>query len=116
MVPVCQHSRCWTARIGEYRHRLARLRLEIDDLESTNEHERAARVRAELNWLTAELTRAAGFGERTRGFPDDGERARIVGGKAIRRALLGVTEVDALIGEHLRRTVHTGNRRFYQPG
>jgi hypothetical protein len=53
---------------------------------------------------------------RTRAFPDQPERARVAVGKAIRRALVKITEADAVIGEHLRQTVHTGVRCSYWPG
>ena len=64
----------------------------------------------------AQLSSAAGFGGRTRAFPDQPERARVAVGKAIRRALARITEADAVIGEHLRQTVHTGVRCSYWPG
>ncbi|HTQ89289.1 MAG TPA: hypothetical protein VMK84_07325 [Streptosporangiaceae bacterium] len=57
----------------------------------------------------------AGLGGRTRAFPDQPERARVAVGKAIRRALARITEADAVIGEHLRQTVHTGVRCSYWP-
>ncbi len=44
------------------------------------------------------------------------ERARVAVGKAIRRALARITDADAVIGEHLRQTVHTGARCSYWPG
>ena len=59
---------------------------------------------------------AAGLPARTRSFPDEGERARVAVGKAIRRALARIAEADAVIGEHLRETVHTGVRCSYWPG
>jgi hypothetical protein len=37
-------------------------------------------------------------------------------GKAIRRALTRITAADAVIGEHLHQTVHTGVRCSYWPG
>ena len=52
---------------------------------------------------------------RTRAFPDQPERARVAVGKAIRRALARIAEADAVIGEHLRQTVHTGVRCSYWP-
>ena len=58
----------------------------------------------------------AGLSERTRAFPDQPERARVAVGKAIRRALARIAESDAVIGEHLRQTVHTGARCSYWPG
>lgn len=71
--------------------------------------------RAELEWLTAQLSGAAGFGGRTRGFADNAERARIAVGKAIRRAIDRITEADPIIGRHLSDCVHTGIRCVYRP-
>jgi len=98
--------------IAEYRSRLRRLDTEIDELEP----DRARQARAERDWLVAQLSSAAGFGGRTRAFPDQPERARVAVGKAIRRALARITEADGVIGEHLRQTVHTGVRCSYWPG
>ena len=98
--------------IAEYRSRLKRLDTEIDELEP----DRARQARAERDWLVAQLSSAAGFGGRTRAFPDQPERARVAVGKAIRRALARITEADGVIGEHLRQTVHTGVRCSYWPG
>ena len=84
----------------------------IDQLEP----DRARQVRAERDWLVAQLSSAAGFAGRTRAFPDQPERARVAVGKAIRRALARITEADGVIGEHLRQTVHTGVRCSYWPG
>jgi hypothetical protein len=103
--------------IAEYRTRLRRLDAQlnetgIDELEPG----RARQMRAERDWLVAQLSSAAGFGGRTRAFPDQPERARVAVGKAIRRALARITEADAVIGEHLRQTVHTGVRCSYWPG
>jgi hypothetical protein len=102
--------------IGDYRNRLDRLDAEIDQLESGGDPVRAASARTERDWLTAQLASAAGLGGRTRSFPDQGERARVAVGKAIRRALGRITEADGFIGEHLRETVHTGVRCSYWPG
>jgi hypothetical protein len=98
--------------IAEYRSRLKRLDTEIDELEP----DRARQARAERDWLVAQLSSAAGFGGRTRAFPDQPERARVAVGKAIRRALARITAADGVIGEHLRQTVHTGVRCSYWPG
>ena len=100
--------------IGEYKNRLNRLDAEIDQLEPTDSV-RAANARDERDWLTAELASAAGFGGRTRSFPDQPERARVAVGKAIRRALVRVTEADSVIGEHLGQAVRTGVRCSYWP-
>jgi hypothetical protein len=103
--------------ITEYRNRLKRLDAQlnetgIDELEP----DRARQARAERDWLVAQLSSAAGFAGRTRAFPDQPERARVAVGKAIRRALAKIAEADAVIGEHLRQTVHTGVRCSYWPG
>jgi hypothetical protein len=98
--------------IAEYRSRLKNLDTEIDELEP----DRARQARAERDWLVAQLSSAAGFGGRTRAFPDQPERARVAVGKAIRRALARITEADGVIGEHLRQSVHTGLRCSYWPG
>jgi hypothetical protein len=102
--------------IAEYRHRLKRLDAEIDQLEPGSDSGRAARARAERDWLVSQLAGAAGFGGRTRSFPAQGERARVAVGKAIRRAVGRITQVDPVIGEHLHQTVHTGVRCSYWPG
>jgi hypothetical protein len=103
------------AAIAEYRNRLKRLDAELDQREPGDEEDRAA-ARAERDWLVAQLASAAGFGGRVRSFPDQGERARVAVGKAIRRALARISEADPVLGDHLRQTVHTGVRCSYWPG
>jgi hypothetical protein len=100
--------------IGEYKKRLNRLEAEIDQQESADSV-RAASARAERDWLTAQLGSAAGFGSRTRSFPDQPERARVAVGKAIRRALVRVTEAHPSLGDHLSQAVRTGVRCSYWP-
>ena len=100
--------------IAEYKQRRSRLEAEIDQLESTDPA-RAASARDERDWLTAQLASAAGFGWRTRSFPDQPERARVAVGKAIRRALTRIAEVNPVIGDHLSQAVRTGVRCSYWP-
>jgi hypothetical protein len=104
------------AAISAYRSRLRRLDAELDRLAAGADASAAADLRAEREWLVAQLARAAGLGGRTRTFPDEGERARIAVGKAIRRALARISEADAAIGAHLRQAVRTGARCSYWPG
>ncbi len=103
------------AAVRAYRDRLTRLQSDIDELDERGDSRRAAHRRTEHEWIMAELARAAGFGGRTRPFTDDSERARVAVGKAIRRSIDRIADADPMIGEHLRRTVHTGFRCYYQP-
>ena len=98
-----------------YRRRVKVLHAEISDLESRQEAKGTTRIRAERDWLEQELSRSTKLGSESRLFDDDGERARIAVGKAIRRAVVHITNVDRLIGDHLSRTIHTGLRCSYWP-
>ncbi|MEU7827609.1 MULTISPECIES: hypothetical protein [unclassified Nonomuraea] len=98
-----------------YMQRLSHLQAEIDELESMNDAERVAGVRAERDWLLDELAAATGLGERTRHFTGSAERARVAVGKAIRRTVNRIAEADPVIGDELRATVQTGMRCCYQP-
>jgi tetratricopeptide (TPR) repeat protein len=100
--------------IGVYRNRLTQLDAEIDQAAAGSDE--AASARTEREWLVAQLATASGLGGRTRSFPDGAERARVAVGKAIRRALVRISDADAVIGEHLRHAVHTGVRCSYWPG
>ncbi len=104
------------AAIAGYRDRLRRLDAELDRLEPDSEGDRGALVRAERDWLIGQLASASGFSGRVRSFPDQGERARVAVGKAIRRALVRIAEADATLGNHMRQNVHTGVRCSYWPG
>lgn len=101
--------------IQQYRQRLSRLRDEIDELESAGAPERAAGARAERDWLLREMTAGVGLGGRARDFTDDAERARLAVGRAIRRAIARIHDLDAVVGAHLRDRVHTGMRCCYFP-
>jgi hypothetical protein len=100
--------------IAEYRYRMKQLNAEIDELDSNDDE--AVQASAERDWIAAQLAGATGFAGRTRTFSDQGERARVAVGKAIRRALVRISEADPVIGEHLRQTVQTGVRCSYWPG
>jgi hypothetical protein len=99
-----------------YRNRLKHLDTEIAELASADAADRAERARAEREWLVGQLASAAGLAARTRSFSDAGERARVAVGKSVRRALARVAAADAVIGAHLRESVHTGVRCSYWPG
>jgi len=101
--------------VAQYRHRLARLAEEIDDRAADGDDDGAARARAERDWVLAELSANAGLGGRSRTFADGRERARLAVGRAIRRAFGHIDDADAVIGAHLRSSVHTGAHCWYRP-
>jgi hypothetical protein len=101
--------------IKEYRHRLAQLHTEIDELEARSETRRAFEARAERGWLIAALSGANAMGDRTRRFTDDPERARIAVGKTIRRAITRIADQEAVIGGSLGSRIRTGIRCPYWP-
>ncbi len=103
------------AALRQYRRRLHELGEQIADAEAAHQEARAARLRADADWLAGELRGSTGLGGRTRRFTDNPERARIAVGKAIRRALDRVAAADPVLGGHLRATVQTGMRCSYQP-
>jgi tetratricopeptide (TPR) repeat protein len=98
-----------------YRQRLAQLGDELADAEARGDRSALARARSERDWLVSELAAGTGLGGRARAFADDGERARLAVGKAIRRALANIESVDPVVGAHLRSGVHTGVRCWYRP-
>jgi hypothetical protein len=101
--------------VSAYRSRLTQLDAAIAELEADDAADQATSLRVERDWITAQLATASGLGGRPRVFSDEGERARVAVGKAIRRALDRITEADADIGEHLRQRVQTGKRCCYWP-
>jgi hypothetical protein len=100
--------------IASYRGRLRRLDEELGTVAPGSEKDRAAE--AEREWLVAQMASAAGLGGRPRSFPDGKERARVAVSKSVRRAIVRITDADAVIGEHLRQTVRTGSCCSYWPG
>ncbi len=99
----------------EYRRRLAELRADIDEAESANDGERAARARVELDALMDELRRAVGLGGRDRPTGSGAERARVNVTRSVRRAIVAVGRVDPALGAHLDRSVRTGSLLRLRP-
>jgi hypothetical protein len=102
--------------VAEYRSRVRSLDTELEAADAGGDAEQATALRAEREWLLAQLASATGLAGRQRSFPDEAERARVAAGKAIRRALARIADTDARIGEHLRQSVRTGTRCSYWPG
>jgi hypothetical protein len=98
-----------------YRRRVSELQEEIDEAESFNDPERAARAREELAFVARELSSAVGLHGRDRKSGSDAERARVNVTRAIRTALKRVSEHDAVLGRKLGTAIRTGTFCVYEP-
>jgi tetratricopeptide (TPR) repeat protein len=98
-----------------YRDRLRELRAELDAAQDAGDGERAARLKAEIDFIVGELSAAFGLGGRARKEGSAAERARQSVTKAIRDALRRIREEDVALGEHLTRSVRTGLYCSYDP-
>jgi AAA ATPase-like protein len=98
-----------------YRARVAALQEEIDEAESFNDPERAARAREELAFVARELAGAVGLHGRDRRSGSDAERARVNVTRAIRTALKRLSEHDPVLGRRLGTTIKTGTFCVYEP-
>ncbi len=98
-----------------YRSRMEDLRQDLEEAESWNDPERAARARQELEFLSRELAGAVGLGGRDRKAASASERARVNVTRAIRSALARIAEHSPALGRHLDTTVRTGTFCSYVP-
>lgn len=98
-----------------YRQRIADLREEIDEADSWNDPERAARAREELDFIARELSAAVGLGGRSRKTAAAAERARVNVTRAIKAAVARLAEHSPGLGAHLEQTVRTGTFCSYTP-
>jgi tetratricopeptide (TPR) repeat protein len=100
---------------AEYRAKLSELRAALDDAEGMNDSGRAEGIRREIEFVNDELSAAIGLGGRDRKTADDGERARLRIGKAIRSAVTAVRERDPSLGHHFTTCIRTGYYCAYLP-
>lgn len=98
-----------------YRHRLEELREELDEAESFNDPERAARAREEIDFLARELAGAVGLGGRDRKAASNAERARVAVTKAVRATVRRIDEMNSVLGQELLATIRTGTFCSYEP-
>jgi hypothetical protein len=99
----------------EYKHRLAELREEFEELRERGAHERAAKVESEIEILERELVRAVGLGGRDRRAGSAAERARLNVTRLIRTGLQKISEHNRTLGELLDRSIKTGSFCSYFP-
>ncbi|MFL5820413.1 MAG: ATP-binding protein [Solirubrobacteraceae bacterium] len=98
-----------------YRRRLEELREDLEEAESFNDPERAAKAREEMDFLASELAGAVGLGGRDRKAASNTERARISVTKAIRATIKRLGKHDAVLGRELEATIRTGTFCMYEP-
>ena len=100
---------------AEYTARLRDAREELDEAERLNDRGRVERMREEIEFLTAELSRGFGLGGRSRRAGMASERARVAVTRAIKYAIDRIGEHDPALAEHLRLAVRTGTFCTYVP-
>ena len=98
-----------------YQRRLEDLEDTVAEAESFGDAARAARARAEIEMLGAELGRAVGLGGRARRAGGAAERARSAVQRRIKNAIERVGEHDKALAAVLAKTVRTGNYCVYRP-
>jgi hypothetical protein len=103
-----------TAR-DAYRRRLIDLDDEVAAAEAGADLGRASKLRAEQEFLSAELASAMGLRGRVRAAGDPTERARKAVHMRIATALRVIAEVHPTLGRHLRQAVSTGRFCVYRP-
>jgi tetratricopeptide (TPR) repeat protein len=99
----------------EYRARLEDLRADIEEAESFNDPERAARAREEMEFIARELSSAVGLGGRDRKAASNAERARVNVTRAVKGVIRRIAAEDESLGRELETTVHTGYFCRFEP-
>jgi pSer/pThr/pTyr-binding forkhead associated (FHA) protein len=100
---------------AEYKARLDELREELEEAESFNDPERAARASEEIRFLKEELAGAIGLGGRNRKAASDAERARVSVTKAIKNTERKIAENHPALANYLSATIRTGTFCCYLP-
>jgi tetratricopeptide (TPR) repeat protein len=98
-----------------YRRRLTEIDEDLEDARSMGDAEREAQADAERDFLVRELTRAVGLGGRDRRAGSDSERARASVTRAIRQAMVRISDHHRPLGTHLDRAIRTGTYCVYLP-
>ena len=98
-----------------YKRRLVEIDDDIDEARAGGDVERAAQAEVEREFLVRELSRAFGLGGRRRTSGAASERARAAATRALRTAVVRITEHHRPLGDHLRQSLRTGTYCSYQP-
>jgi tetratricopeptide (TPR) repeat protein len=97
-----------------YRERLRDLRADLLEAQRNSDVGRTERLRNEIDFLTDELARSAGFGTRQRPSTH-AERARLNVTRAIKAVVRRIAEGDSDLGRYLDSTIRTGMFCSYEP-
>jgi hypothetical protein len=87
----------------------------LGEAEAFNDLDRIHGTEAEIEALTAELTRAVGLGGRDRRAASAVERARVSATRALRSTLQRIRANDEALAGHLDLTIKTGTFCSYAP-
>jgi tetratricopeptide (TPR) repeat protein len=98
-----------------YRQRLDDLRQRLAEAKAAGAEEAGTRLEDEIEFLTRELSRAVGLGNRVRRAGSAAERARLNVTRAIKAAEQTLAGLNSSLGRHLRTTIRTGTFCVYRP-
>ena len=100
---------------SEYQTRIQELQEEIDEAESNNNSELAAKLKEERDSIVDQLLAASGLGGRERRTSSSAERARVNVTKHVGKALARIEKQHEALGRHLRNAIKTGAFCSYSP-
>jgi hypothetical protein len=100
---------------NEYQTRIQELQEEIDEAESNNNSELAARLKEERDSIVDQLLAASGLRGRDRRTSSSAERARVNVRKHVDKALARIEKQHEALGRHLRNAITTGAFCSYSP-
>jgi hypothetical protein len=92
----------------EYRQRLQELRTQLSEADELNDLGRAAKLRAEIDFLARHLNAAVDLHGKDRKAGADDERARLLVTKRIKSVLKMLDTLHPPLAHHLRACVKTG--------
>ncbi len=103
------------AALARYKERVRELREQVAEADRFNDIGRKARLQEELDALTQQIGNAFGLYGRVRKASDDAERVRKAVSMSIRRCLDRLARSHPPLGEHLTRSLRTGQYLSYAP-
>jgi hypothetical protein len=100
---------------GSHRQRLQDLEAELAEATQWADTGQADKLRAEVEFLRAELSAAYGLGGRARKDADASDRARKAVTSRIRESIDRIGKEHPALARHLENAIHTGTFCSYQP-